>query len=95
MVRNRPVRRTIYNNVISIEFSVSTVLENNCADDTVTKHCVSCPLLLNETCGQLKVCEKDGTQVKCSCSAGWKYPTCDSSGSLKYDLSTYVKLFYP
>jgi hypothetical protein len=66
--------------------------ENNCVDDTITRHCVPCPLFLNQTCGQLKVCEKDGTQIKCSCSAGWKYPTCYSSGSVKYDLSTYVKL---
>jgi hypothetical protein len=53
--------------------------ENNCADDAVTRHCIPCPLFLNQTCGQLKVCEKDGTQLKCSCSAGWKYPTCDSN----------------
>jgi hypothetical protein len=80
--------------VISLDDDAKpTVLENNCVDDTVTRHCVPCPLFLNQTCGQLKVCEKDGTQFKCSCSTGWKYPTCGSSGSLKYDLSTYVKLF--
>jgi hypothetical protein len=77
-----------------MEFSILPVLENNCVDDdTVTTHCVPCRLFLNQTCGKLKICEKDGTQIKCSCSAGWKYPTCLSSGSHKYDLSTYVKLF--
>ncbi|XP_068893249.1 receptor-type tyrosine-protein phosphatase F-like isoform X14 [Tenebrio molitor] len=66
--------------VISLEDGAKpTVLENNCADDAVTRHCIPCPLFLNQTCGQLKVCEKDGTQLKCSCSAGWKYPICDSN----------------
>jgi hypothetical protein len=79
MTRNRPVSRTNYKNVILIEFSV-TVLENSCVDDdTVTRHCVPCQLFLNQTCGKLKICEKDGTQIKCSCSAGWKYPTCLST----------------
>jgi hypothetical protein len=67
------------NELLSIEFSALTVLENNCADDTVTRHCVPCSLFFNQRCGQLKVCEKDGTQVKCLCSAGWKYPTSGSS----------------
>jgi hypothetical protein len=64
--------------VISLDHEVKpTVLENNCVDDdTVTTHCVPCRLFLNQTCGKLKICEKDGTQIKCSCSAGWKYPTC-------------------
>jgi hypothetical protein len=94
MTQKRPVRRTVYKNELSIEFSILTVLENNCVDDdTVTRHCVPCRLFLNQTCGKLKICEKDGTQLKCSCTAGWKYPTCGFSGSLKYDLSTYVKLF--
>ncbi|XP_068893217.1 receptor-type tyrosine-protein phosphatase mu-like isoform X7 [Tenebrio molitor] len=65
--------------VISLDDDAKpTVLENNCADDAVTRHCIPCPLFLNQTCGQLKVCEKDGTELKCSCSAGWKYPTCGS-----------------
>jgi hypothetical protein len=92
VTRNQPVSRAIYKNVLSIEFSVLTVLENNCFDDTITRHCVPCSLFLDKIYGQLKVCEKNGTQINCSCSAGWKDPTCVSSRS-EYGLSTYVKLF--
>ncbi|XP_068893224.1 receptor-type tyrosine-protein phosphatase mu-like isoform X4 [Tenebrio molitor] len=66
-------------NVISLDDDAKAT-ENNCIDDdTVTRHCVPCRLFLNQTCGKLKICEKDGTQLKCSCTAGWKYPTCYSS----------------
>jgi hypothetical protein len=67
---------TFFNDIDSLDKEVISDLlvsiKNECAIETITNYCVPCLLLLNEICGQLKVCKKYGTHIKCSCSVGWK-----------------------
>jgi hypothetical protein len=65
-----------FNDIVSLDKEVISdslvSINNECPAETITNYCVPCLLFLNETCGQLKVCEKYGTHIKCSCSVGWK-----------------------
>ncbi|XP_063908539.1 uncharacterized protein LOC135126421 [Zophobas morio] len=63
------------NKVISLDNTVAPSYPDKyaeCAEDTISTHCIPCNLFLNENCGQLKVCENSQNGLLCSCSAGYK-----------------------
>ncbi|XP_063908386.1 receptor-type tyrosine-protein phosphatase delta-like [Zophobas morio] len=60
-----------------------------CAENTISTHCIPCGLFLNESCGKLKICENIRTELRCSCSSGYKTDNQEINCQINCDSGTY------
>ncbi|XP_063908381.1 uncharacterized protein LOC135126334 isoform X3 [Zophobas morio] len=80
------------NKVISLDNAVATSYPDKyaeCAESTISTHCVPCNLFVIENCGKLKVCENNQNELLCSCSAGYKTDDGNINCQTSCDPGTY------